>query len=265
MSESQAPCADSQLLVFPQFPPPPGGCSWLHERFGSKSDFLLPRLLAVGSGQAPALCASGQKRTGAPASRRRRGGTRRASLPCRVGPHTSSSWAHPKAASVPPHYPVLPEILRERGSWVPADAQSPPTAPTLQPPGWDYLVSGVLWAATEGLWWGAGVARATRSPPTPSVRRSQLPGLSPADGAGRVQGASRARRAGLGSGKVRGRASGGMHLASVSMEDVRDVGSDPWVGKIPWHRKDPSEEEIATHFSVLAWKIPCSLQKFKTC
>ena len=27
---------------------------------------------------------------------------------------------------------------------------------------------------------------------------------------------------------------GGMHPASVSMEDVRDVGSDPWVGKIPW-------------------------------
>lgn len=198
---------------------------------------LLPRLLAVGSGQAPALCASGQKRTGAPASRRRRGGTRRASLPCRVGPHTSSSWAHPTAASVPPPYPVLPEILRERGSWVPADAQSPPTAPTPRPPGWDYLVSGVLWAATEGLWWGAGVARATRSPPTPSARRSQLPGLSPADGAGRVQGASRARRAGLDSGKVQGRASGGMHPASVSMEDVRDVGSDPWVGKIPWRRQ----------------------------
>ena len=27
---------------------------------------------------------------------------------------------------------------------------------------------------------------------------------------------------------------GGMHPASVSMEYVRDVGSDPWVGKIPW-------------------------------
>ena len=113
----------------------------------------------------------------------------------------------PEGRERPTPNPVLPEILWERGSWVPADAQSPSTAPTPRPPGWDYLDSGVLWAATEGLWWGPGVVRATRSPPTLSARRSQLPGLSPADGTGRVQCASRARRAGPGSGKVRGRAS----------------------------------------------------------
>ena len=28
---------------------------------------------------------------------------------------------------------------------------------------------------------------------------------------------------------------------------------DPWVGKIPWRR---GEEEMATHFSILAWRIP---------
>ena len=31
--------------------------------------------------------------------------------------------------------------------------------------------------------------------------------------------------------------------------DARDIGFDPWVGKIPL------EQEMATHFSILAWKI----------
>ena len=167
-----------------------------------------PRLLAVGSGQASALCAPGQKRTGGPASSRRRRGTRRAGLTCRVGPHTSS-WAHPKAASAP----ISPQpglALASTGKGELATCRRPVSPHCSHPrlPGWDYLGSGVLWAATEELWWGAGVARATRSPPTPSARRSQLPGFSPADGAGRGQRASRARRAGPGPGKVRSRASG---------------------------------------------------------
>uniref|UniRef100_A0A8C6FGF4 Galectin n=1 Tax=Moschus moschiferus TaxID=68415 RepID=A0A8C6FGF4_MOSMO len=86
-----------------KLPPPPGGCRWL-VRGGFPKQIglrLFPRLLAVGSGQAPALCSLGQKRTEAPASPRRRQGTRRAGLPCRVGPHTSSSWVHLKAASAP--------------------------------------------------------------------------------------------------------------------------------------------------------------------
>ena len=32
--------------------------------------------------------------------------------------------------------------------------------------------------------------------------------------------------------------------------DIRDLGSDPWVGKIPL------EKEMATHSSFLAWRIP---------
>ena len=32
--------------------------------------------------------------------------------------------------------------------------------------------------------------------------------------------------------------------------NVRDLGSDPWVGKIPL------EKEMATHSSFLAWRVP---------
>ena len=32
--------------------------------------------------------------------------------------------------------------------------------------------------------------------------------------------------------------------------DIRDLGSDPWVGKIPL------EKEMATHSSFLAWRVP---------
>ena len=36
----------------------------------------------------------------------------------------------------------------------------------------------------------------------------------------------------------------------ANARDMREVGFDPWVGKIPL------EEDIATHCSILAWKIP---------
>ena len=32
--------------------------------------------------------------------------------------------------------------------------------------------------------------------------------------------------------------------------NVGDLVSDPWVGKVPWRRK------LATHSSILAWRIP---------
>ena len=32
--------------------------------------------------------------------------------------------------------------------------------------------------------------------------------------------------------------------------NIRDLGSDPWVGKIPL------EKEMATHSSLLAWRVP---------
>ena len=32
-------------------------------------------------------------------------------------------------------------------------------------------------------------------------------------------------------------------------------GFNPWVGKIPW-RGDPLEDGMATHSSILAWRIP---------
>ena len=34
------------------------------------------------------------------------------------------------------------------------------------------------------------------------------------------------------------------------MQEMPEIGFDPWVGE------DPLEEEIATHSSVLAWRIP---------
>ena len=43
-----------------------------------------------------------------------------------------------------------------------------------------------------------------------------------------------------------------MHPAWVSMEDVRDVGSDPWVGKFPWRRKwQPTPVFLPGKFHVL--------------
>ena len=46
-----------------------------------------------------------------------------------------------------------------------------------------------------------------------------------------------------------------------------ETGFDPWVRKIPWRRdrlpipvflgrEDPLEEDMATHFSILAWRTP---------
>ena len=37
----------------------------------------------------------------------------------------------------------------------------------------------------------------------------------------------------------------------VGAGDTRDVGFDPWVRKI-----DPLEKEMATHSSILTWRIP---------
>ena len=36
---------------------------------------------------------------------------------------------------------------------------------------------------------------------------------------------------------------------AVNAGDIRELGLDPWVGKIP------SEKEMATDSSILAWKI----------
>ena len=36
----------------------------------------------------------------------------------------------------------------------------------------------------------------------------------------------------------------------MSAYNAGDLGFDPWVRKIPW------EKEMATHSSVLAWRIP---------
>lgn len=38
--------------------------------------------------------------------------------------------------------------------------------------------------------------------------------------------------------------------SACNARDTRDIGFDPWV------RKNPLEEEMTTHFSFLAWKIP---------
>ena len=141
VSEFQAPRAHPQLLVSPQLPPPPGGCRWL-VRGGVRKQIglhLPPRLLACGSGQAPALCAPGQKRTGAPASPRRRRWTRRAGLPCRVGPHTSSFRAHPKAASVPPQTQSYQRFYGKGG----AGSLQTPSLPPLLPP--RDLQVGIIW------------------------------------------------------------------------------------------------------------------------
>ena len=37
---------------------------------------------------------------------------------------------------------------------------------------------------------------------------------------------------------------------SANAGNIRDLGSDPWVGKIPL------EKEMATHSSFLAWRVP---------
>ena len=39
-------------------------------------------------------------------------------------------------------------------------------------------------------------------------------------------------------------------LVAQTVKNLPAIQFDPWVGKIPWGRK------LATHSSILAWKIP---------
>ena len=41
----------------------------------------------------------------------------------------------------------------------------------------------------------------------------------------------------------------------VSLQ-CRRPGFEPWVGNIPWNRKQSLEKGMATHSSILAWRIP---------
>ena len=38
----------------------------------------------------------------------------------------------------------------------------------------------------------------------------------------------------------------------ANAEDIKRHVFDPWVGKIPWRKA------LATHSSILAWRIPCT-------
>ena len=212
-----------------------------------------PRLLAVGSGQASALCAPGQKRTGAPASPRRRRGTRRAGLPCRVGPHISSSWAHPKAASAP----ISPQhglALDYTGNGELATCRRP-VSPLCSHPATSRLglsgFRGSLDRHCRALVGGGGSQGHTITP-NPLSEAFAAAGVFTCGWSREGAACQPCTEGWAGSWESPVPRLWRMHPAWVSMEDVRDVGSDPWVGKFPWPRKwQPTPVFLPGKFHVL--------------
>ena len=47
---------------------------------------------------------------------------------------------------------------------------------------------------------------------------------------------------------------GGSEVKNIYLQCRRSV-FNPWVGQIPWRRKNSLEKEMATHLSILAWDI----------
>ena len=48
----------------------------------------------------------------------------------------------------------------------------------------------------------------------------------------------------------------GGSVVKASAHNVGDLGSIPGSGRFPWVGKIPLEKEMATHSSILAWRIP---------